>query len=545
MTIKYKHRGSATSNETFPTLKPGEIAVNTATRQLAAGSLKAGSEGTPLDLLAVRVFDENAQYAAGDWVVYNGCFQRAVGVVAPGPFSPALWEELCPQQAAGHDTIQWSQSNSWTASDVGTPLRLQGTVWHAAQADAEANLNGAVLHEVLNSSTIVVQQTGHLEAVGDVIEGGGTLTPGEVYYLSATTAGKITTTAPSADGTYRSPVLYALRSDEAWVLPTAPVLNSSVSIGASVYTGTHSLSAADRGRPVAYYNGQYVLADASDNNLPAIGVLDSVVSATQIALIQSGILSGIAYRTFTAGSNLYLSTSSPGDYQIGRPQMQDGFSTLIARAVGTDTISVGMFTNEFLPGYERHYYPATAFVADRTGTNAPIAANYVMGDLFVDAYSFSNDADGAGGGTEDRAVLMIPCPPNWDWNRDLGFKMRIHWFASTSGTPGQTIRVRVGAMIRKFGDDLGNLYTFSTGAHIDDTYTGSTGTIQYSPVVHVGNVTGAAPPGDDKLLFIELRRMVSYVADTLVGGCIIAGVEIEFPISKYVNAGWTTGHDPV
>lgn len=92
MTSHYRHRRSAIAANAFPsTLEPGEIAVNTANRQIAAGDANSGSLGSPLVLLAVRVFDARAQYAIGDFVVQGGQLYRATAPSAPGAFTPANW----------------------------------------------------------------------------------------------------------------------------------------------------------------------------------------------------------------------------------------------------------------------------------------------------------------------------------------------------------------------------------------------------------------------------------------------------------------------
>ena len=54
MTSRYRHRRTSNPATAFPaTIEPGEIATNTANRQLALGDANAGSLGAPLLLLEI------------------------------------------------------------------------------------------------------------------------------------------------------------------------------------------------------------------------------------------------------------------------------------------------------------------------------------------------------------------------------------------------------------------------------------------------------------------------------------------------------------
>jgi hypothetical protein len=86
---QYRHRRSANPSNPFPMLEPGELSVNTANRQLAAGDANAGSVGLPLPLIAVRYFDARGIYAAGDHVVYSGTIYKCTAAHGPAGFNPA------------------------------------------------------------------------------------------------------------------------------------------------------------------------------------------------------------------------------------------------------------------------------------------------------------------------------------------------------------------------------------------------------------------------------------------------------------------------
>jgi len=93
MTSHYRHRRFSDPAAAFPTLiEPGEIAVNTANRQIAVGDANPGSAGAQLPLLAVRLFDVRSQYAAGDHVLQIGALYRAKAAVPPGAFDTSQWD---------------------------------------------------------------------------------------------------------------------------------------------------------------------------------------------------------------------------------------------------------------------------------------------------------------------------------------------------------------------------------------------------------------------------------------------------------------------
>jgi hypothetical protein len=92
---QYRHRRSANPSNPFPSpLEPGELAVNTANRQLAVGNADAAALGVPLSLIAIRYFDTHASYLANDMVVQLGKLYVAKAAVPPGPFNASQWTEF-------------------------------------------------------------------------------------------------------------------------------------------------------------------------------------------------------------------------------------------------------------------------------------------------------------------------------------------------------------------------------------------------------------------------------------------------------------------
>ena len=95
MTSQYRHR--RTSNPATPApnpLEPGEIAVNTANRQLHLGDAASATLGAPKPLLPIRYFDTTAQYVANDFVVNGDSLYRAKTFTGPGVFVTANWDMM-------------------------------------------------------------------------------------------------------------------------------------------------------------------------------------------------------------------------------------------------------------------------------------------------------------------------------------------------------------------------------------------------------------------------------------------------------------------
>ena len=82
-------------------------------------------------------------------------------------------------------------------------VRFDGANYVKAQADSETNAE--VIGIVKN---VIDPDTFELAYIGDLTGLSG-LTPGEVYYLSDVTAGLLTTTEPTANGTVSKPLLIA------------------------------------------------------------------------------------------------------------------------------------------------------------------------------------------------------------------------------------------------------------------------------------------------------------------------------------------------
>jgi len=120
MTSQYRHRRTSTPATPFPTLEPGEIAVNTANRQISVGDAATPTLGTPKPLLAIRFFDIAAIYAIGDIVTNADKIWRAIAANGPGSFNAANWELAASQVTIAADPPSNAVAGSmWWDSDNG------------------------------------------------------------------------------------------------------------------------------------------------------------------------------------------------------------------------------------------------------------------------------------------------------------------------------------------------------------------------------------------------------------------------------------------
>ena len=144
MPSQYRHRRSSNPASAFPgAIEPGEIAVNTANRQLVVGDANASSLGTTLALLATRMFDARGQYAVGDYAWNGGQLYRAKATISPGAFNSANWDQV------------WTDAQSKAYADAGD----------AAVTTAFQNADTAI------GSTV----SGKVSKTGDVMTGPLTL----------------------------------------------------------------------------------------------------------------------------------------------------------------------------------------------------------------------------------------------------------------------------------------------------------------------------------------------------------------------------------
>lgn len=129
--------------------------------------------------------------------LFDGVYDREVIRVTPGGSvmtgeQSTVWSEVIP----GHDLAP------------GIAVQHNGTSWVRAKADSDATLAEALVRAV-SGTRVTFQQLGLIDSLTG-------LSPGSTYYLSAATAGQITTVRPTSG--YAQVVMVAMSASRALVV---------------------------------------------------------------------------------------------------------------------------------------------------------------------------------------------------------------------------------------------------------------------------------------------------------------------------------------
>ncbi len=96
-----------------------------------------------------------------------------------------------------------------------------------AQADTLTNARAVgIVVEVIDANTFVLQTSGFTDKITGK-------TPATQYFLSASTAGLLTSTEPSTDGEYSKPMYQSLTADSGYILEQRPMLQPNANGGGS------------------------------------------------------------------------------------------------------------------------------------------------------------------------------------------------------------------------------------------------------------------------------------------------------------------------
>lgn len=124
----------------------------------------------------------------------------------------AILQEIAPQLGGGSgEATRKTISQTAHGFSVGDVLRISAADTYAiAQANSAANAEVAgIVVEVVNANSFVLHVAGYLDELSG-------LTAGVVYFLSPSSAGDLTATAPAAAGQVSKPLLVADGADSGW-----------------------------------------------------------------------------------------------------------------------------------------------------------------------------------------------------------------------------------------------------------------------------------------------------------------------------------------
>jgi len=337
MTSHYRHRRD--NNPTVPFANPlekGEIAVNTANRQVAVGD----PAGVPLALIAIRYFDTRSQYALHDFVVYQDNIYVALGPIPPGAFNLAQWRMTSQAPGAGYLLL--------TGGTLSGPLVLAGP--------PTANLEAATKKYVDDSappppaaSTVPSTATGDIVAT-NVQDAIAELELEKVAKAGSTMTGHLTLpTTPAAANAVRKDYV------DAAVAANTTAIGGKVSKIGDTMTGDLKVGGdvwANRGANsgVLYLgsnNAHYLYFDGAGYIMPS-GGLSVGGTLTAVGGTFSGMLNANGGSNFPVNLNHTLfnngvnfASGTPSSVQIQGPP----YPTLAFHCAGYFGANLGMSTD--------------------------------------------------------------------------------------------------------------------------------------------------------------------------------------------------------
>lgn len=212
--------GTAASTADSKAVSAASLASSQNTSQvttISTADSKAVSAGT-----AASVADSKAVSAGAVASGHNhaGVYEPVLGnpagngyVLASTTGGTRSWVEA----GGGGVTQKITATHSFS---VGNVVYFNGSSYALAKADSADTLGLWVVCAVTGTTDFTLQQAGPITGLAG-------LTAGQYYFLSAATAGLLTSTAPSD---YSNPLLFATSTTTGWVLPFRPSIETSSTV---------------------------------------------------------------------------------------------------------------------------------------------------------------------------------------------------------------------------------------------------------------------------------------------------------------------------
>lgn len=165
-----------------------------------------GDNDTGFENGGPEITDDGPFTASGAAIVLKGTALAAVTAVVRGELYLTADES-----DARYLTHRFAVTQTGHGFAVGDVIRFNGTNYVKAKADSPENGEAFGIVEFVAGTTFIVVTSGKIHGLAG-------MTPGEIYYLSAATAGAITATEPEDVGNVSKPVLQALSASTGLVL---------------------------------------------------------------------------------------------------------------------------------------------------------------------------------------------------------------------------------------------------------------------------------------------------------------------------------------
>lgn len=256
MTSHVRHRRLYDPSASFGPIEPGELATNTANRQIFLGDQ---INGTPLTMLAVRLFSTTAQYATGDLVVEAGVLYRAGATITPGPWNASQWTLI----SADTSVLVLKAGDTMTGPLILSSSSPSSGLEAAAKAYVDAG-DAAVTTAFHNADATKVN------LAGDLMHGILTLSADPVNALDAATKQYVDTHAvigpPTLPEAPEDGKLYG-RMNAAWA-QALPITGGTITTSLTMGSGATLTLAADPAAALQSATKQYVDAQVAAVPVP-------------------------------------------------------------------------------------------------------------------------------------------------------------------------------------------------------------------------------------------------------------------------------------
>lgn len=395
-------------------------------------------------------------------------------------------------------SIEVTQANH--GFTVGQALRLNGSVYALAQADSAENAEAVGLVTIadpLTPDVFTIQQIGPVSGLTNLVAG-------DVYFLSESSPGDLTTIEPSVSGEISKPMFIAATTTSGFILsmrgqvvtsvPDSPEVQVENILQRTINQNGHGL---DLGHWVRLSGASYVKAiGTTQANAEVVGQVIEVIDVDNFVLQTAGYVSG-SVAALTAGTVYYLSTTDLGEM------------------TATEPTAVGEFTRP-------------VFIA--TGATS----GYIL-----EQRSLEIESSGGGGGGEALTKTISQANTFVD-PTDLGKLLRIdnvsgdYVFAQADSFVNSLV---VGMLINIID---ANTFVIQTAGYVPDTpavvSTLNVGELYYLSPTALGGMTSTAPVTDG-----QVSRPV-FMPDSADSGYLLEQRSLTLPFGSGTSGGTGSGN---
>lgn len=226
-----------------------------------------------------------------------------------------------PRGNFGGQVIRVAQAtHGFTA--VGQAVAFENPNWTRADPN-DATIAGkalGVVHRVVDANNVDIQLGGTVVNLDTAAFEGGVISAGQTYYVSETTAGRLTTSQPTL-GLRIDPVLVTTGATEGVLVIGSGTEDSGTTEGKTSFTvnqAGHGFTAV--GQPIRHTDTGWVLAQADDIGTAGVGLVEAIADTNNFTVNTGGLIIDLDPAAFagavapTAGTFYYVSQTNAGQF---------------------------------------------------------------------------------------------------------------------------------------------------------------------------------------------------------------------------------------